>query len=83
MSFTRSHSPILHCYFMDDSNFVLIYDFVIDLGFKFNNSLYPKLHIEIICCETFKVLSFLMRIPSDFTLILVFKHFFLLKFIQF
>lgn len=76
MSFSRSKSPIMHSYFVNDSIINRVYDTVLDLGFKFNSSLDPRPHIDMICCKAFKVLGFIMRLASDFKLKLVVKALF-------
>ncbi|XP_050528120.1 uncharacterized protein LOC126898222 [Daktulosphaira vitifoliae] len=76
MFFTRSKSSIIHYYFISDSNLTGVYDTDIDLGIKFNASLDPRPHIDMICCKALKVLSFITRIASDFKLKLVIKALF-------
>jgi hypothetical protein len=65
-TFTRSRSPIIFQY---NINNVLINpagDSIRDLGFTFTRNLSPIRHIQIICCQAFKLLGFILRTSRDF-----------------
>jgi hypothetical protein len=67
-TFYRSKSPIYYPYCIREINILRESNYISDLGFRFSNNLDMKLHIENICCKTFKILGFVTRLAKDFKL---------------
>lgn len=55
MLFICKHSPIIHSYYLLGLNILCVDNSMINLGFKFNQSLEPRLDIGIICCKILKI----------------------------
>lgn len=55
MSFTRKHFVIMLSYELNNIE-ILRVGIIIDLGFKFNNTLDPDSQINMICCKAYKML---------------------------
>lgn len=68
MTFTRSQSPVIHCYFVGSSNIMRVYDTILGLDLKFNTSLDSKPHIGMICYKAFKVFGFININENSFGL---------------
>jgi hypothetical protein len=75
MSFAKKRSAITWSYELFHSE-ILRVDTVVDLGFKFNSSLDPEPHINMICCKAYKILGFIKRLAYDFKLSLSLKMLF-------
>lgn len=65
MTYRRSRNRILNTYHTGTYNISRV-NYIIYLGIKFNTSLDPQSHIEIVCCRAFKSLGIVMRTASDF-----------------
>jgi len=72
MSFTRKHSVIILFYRLNNTEISRV-ETIVDLGFKFNSSLDPGPHINMICCKAYKMLGFLKILAHDFKLRLSLK----------
>jgi len=69
MTFTRSRSPLMSPYFINNAVVTRVMDCVMDLGFKLSSNLDPTAHIEyILCCKALKTLGLVMLIIKDFRL---------------
>ncbi|VVC40230.1 Hypothetical protein CINCED_3A019123 [Cinara cedri] len=68
MTFSRKRSLIVHSYNLIGSILLHVDNYVIDLGFKFNNTLDSCSHIDMICCKALKALGFVMRLTKEFSL---------------
>lgn len=67
MSFTRTRSPIINTYFINEVG-VSSVDSIRDLGFIFTPSLSPRSHINNITCKAYKLLGFIRRVSGEFKL---------------
>lgn len=68
MIFTRKSSSNVHSYYLMGSILVCADSYVINLSFKFNQSLESNSHIDMICCKALKTLDFVMRLTNEFSL---------------
>jgi len=68
MTFTRSRSPIMSPYFINDAAVTRAMDYVMDLGFKLSCNLEPTAHIEYVCCKALKTFDLVIRLIKDFRL---------------
>lgn len=69
MTFTRSRSPIMSPYFINNAAVSRTMDYVMDLGFKLSCNLDPTAHIEYVCCKALKTLGLVIRLIKDFRLV--------------
>jgi hypothetical protein len=67
-TFTRSRSPLIFPYKINNIHIKPAGDSIRDLGFTFTRNLSPVKHIHIICCQAFKLLGFILRTSRDFQL---------------
>lgn len=68
MIFNRTRSPIIYTYNFQ-GGFVLFRadNYVIDLAYKFLNSINPISHVNMIRCKELKILEFVMKLTKGFT----------------
>jgi len=71
MSFSRKCSSIKWPYEL--SSIISRVDFILYLGFEFNNCLIHGPHIDMICCKAYGLLGSIKRLAQDFKLCLFLK----------
>lgn len=73
MAFNRIRSPLLFSYHLHNSIIPRCDRFVMDLVFKLSNILDPGLQIEMVCCESLRMLGIIMMLSLDLKLSSSFK----------
>jgi hypothetical protein len=69
MTFTRIKHPIVINYTINGSTLLSLDKSVNDLGFVFDPTLSPNLHVEQVCCKALKTLGFVKRVTAEFQLV--------------
>lgn len=65
MSFSRVWSSIIFPYTLSDQIISRSNGYIIVIGIKLYSSIIPRSHIEMICSNSFGMLSFVMRLTSN------------------